>query len=57
MADRIAYKQQQAEKSFVERFALARANKERILKKYSTIHYNERSTYRGNKDKLKVGLN
>lgn len=52
ITNRIAYKQQQAEKSFVERIKSARENREKMFKKYSTTHYNEQSIYRGNKKQI-----
>ena len=52
ITNRIAYRQQQAEKSFIERIKSTRENREKMFKKYSTTHYNEQSIYRGNKGRI-----
>ena len=52
ITNRIAYRQQQAEKSFIERIKSTRENREKMFKKYSTTHYNEESIYRGNKRQI-----
>lgn len=46
IADKIAYRQQQAEKSFVERIKLARGNREKANRN-SIYYYNEGNIYRG----------